>query len=68
MWDDCCEDYDLDNMTLEHAIEVLREYVALDRDVRGEQLNYSSDFDEFCEEKCIAIEVVLDKLEELMKE
>lgn len=49
-------------MELTKAIEILKEYVKLDRDLRDVK-DYSNDFDKFCEEKCIAIETVLQELE-----
>ena len=49
-------------MNLEKAIEVLNEWIRIDRMTRkGEE---HSDYDDFCEEKCIAIDVVLSELEQ----
>ena len=52
-------------MNLEQAIKILEEYVTLDRETR-ETEDYSNDFDKFCEEKCIAIETVLNHIKERM--
>lgn len=46
-------------MEINEAIDILREYVALDRETR-ETEGCSSDFNKFCEEKCVAIETVVD--------
>lgn len=49
-------------MNLEKAIKVLKEWIRIDRMAReGEE---HSDYDTFCEEKCIAIETVLTALDE----
>jgi flagellar biosynthesis/type III secretory pathway protein FliH len=49
-------------MNLEEAIEVLKEWIRIDRMTReGEE---HSDYDDFCEEKCIAIDTVLKALDE----
>lgn len=53
-----------DNVELKQAIEILKDYIKLDRSIR-ESPNDRSDYDKFCEEKCIAIEMVL---EEVMSE
>jgi ATP-dependent Clp protease ATP-binding subunit ClpA len=51
-------------MTIEKAIEVLEKYIALDRSLRDECV---SDFDKFCEEKCVAIETLINTIEKLEK-
>lgn len=51
-------------MEIDKAIEILTEYIKLDRDLRDVK-DYSIDFDKFCEEKCIAIERVLNEVEAL---
>lgn len=51
-------------MELNKAIEILEEYVELDRGCR-ETNNHSSDFDKFCEEKCLAIESALNEINSL---
>lgn len=49
-------------MNLEEAIKVLKEWIRIDRMTReGEEY---SDYDKFCEEKCIAIDTVLKALDE----
>lgn len=49
-------------MNLEKAIKVLKEWIRIDRMTReGEE---HSDYDDFCEEKCIAIDTVLSALDE----
>jgi hypothetical protein len=49
-------------MNLEEAIKVLKEWIRIDRMTReGEE---HSDYDDFCEEKCIAIETVIEALDE----
>ena len=50
-------------MELKEAKEILIEWVKVDKSSRG--IVSTSDFDKFCEEKNIAIEVVLQKLYEL---
>jgi hypothetical protein len=45
-------------MYLDEAIRILQEYVKIDRDTR-EKENCLNDFDKFCEEKCVAIETVV---------
>lgn len=45
-------------MTKQEAIKILKEYVELDRAIRDVK-DYTSDFDEFCEEKCVAIETLI---------
>jgi len=49
-------------MELEQAKEILLEWVKSDREYRNHETE--SDFDEFCETRNIAIEVVLNKLKE----
>ena len=44
-------------MELNEAIEILKEWVNKDREMRHNAVH--SDFDEFCEKNCIAIETVL---------
>jgi len=55
-------------MEINKAIAILKDYVIKDREIR-DTTDYSSDFDKFCEEKCVAIETVLkyacDKLPEI---
>lgn len=48
-------------MKLEDAILILKDYVNVDRQMR--QHRTESDFEQFCETTCIAIETVLNKLE-----
>lgn len=54
-------------MNLQQAIAILEEYIALDRETR-ETEDYSNDFDKFCEEKCKAIETILNHVKERMNE
>lgn len=49
-------------MELNNAVDILKEYVKLDREMR-ETEDYSNDFDKFCEEKCVAIETLLNFVE-----
>ena len=51
-------------MEVQKAIEILEEYIELDRSCR-ETNDYSSDFDKFCEEKCLAMETVLNEINRL---
>lgn len=51
-------------MEIKKAIEILEEYVELDRSCR-ETIDYSSEFDKFCEEKCLAIEIILNEINTL---
>lgn len=46
-------------MELNEAMRILQEYVKIDRETR-ETESCSNDFDQFCEEKCIAIETLID--------
>ena len=48
-------------MNLENAIYILKDYVNVDRQIR--QHRTESDFEQFCETTCIAIETVLNKVE-----
>ena len=48
-------------MNLENAIYILKDYVKRDRQLRDNKTE--SDFEQFCETTCIAIETVLNKLE-----
>lgn len=52
-------------MKLQQAIAILEEYITLDRETR-ETEDYSNDFDKFCEEKCKAIETILNHVKEEM--
>lgn len=52
-------------MELDRAMEILRERVKIDRQLRGGKVE--DDYDEFCETECIAIETVLKELEEYKK-
>lgn len=45
-------------MNLDNAIHLLRERIKLDRESRN--FKADSDYEKFCEEQCIATEVVLD--------
>lgn len=49
-------------MEIKQAIKILKEYVKIDREVR-ETEDCSNDFDKFCEEKCIAIEALINFVE-----
>jgi len=42
------------------AIEILKEYIILDREIR--EGNAESDFENFCEEKCVAIETLIERV------
>lgn len=48
-------------MELEYAIDVLKDFIRIDRQIRKNQ--NESDYEQFCENKCKAIEVVLAELE-----
>lgn len=48
-------------MDIEKAIKILKEFVKQDRKMRDYKVE--SDYDKFCEERCIAIETVLNELE-----
>lgn len=52
-------------MTLEQAKETLEERVKIDRTLRDK---VESDFDEFCENECVAIDTVLKALQEYEKQ
>ena len=45
-------------MNVDEAIEILKEYVALDRSIR--EGDTEGDFNSFCEEKCEAIESLIE--------
>jgi len=45
------------NMKLQEAIDILEEWIEIDR--MGRRDSTDSDFDKFCEEKNVAIETVL---------
>lgn len=49
-------------MDLKKAIEILKEFVEIDRRLRAEN-EYTNDYDSFCEERCIAIDTALDYIE-----
>jgi len=52
-------------LDIDKAIKILKNWVNNDREMRNATINNNtSDFDEFCENRNIAIETVLDKLEE----
>ena len=53
-------------MDIEKAIKILKEFVKQDRKMRDYKVE--SDYDKFCEERCIAIETVLNELEKKDKE
>ena len=44
-------------------IDILKEFIEIDRRIRNNKVE--SDYDEFCERRCIAIENTIKKLEEL---
>ena len=44
-------------MTTSEAIKILKDYIEIDRCTRND-LN-KSDYDNFCEEKCVAIETLI---------
>lgn len=48
-------------MKLEDAILILKDFVNVDRQMRGHSTE--SDYDKFCETTCIAIDTVINKLE-----
>lgn len=48
-------------MNLENAIYILKDYIKRDRQLRDNKTE--SDFEQFCETTCIAIETVLNKVE-----
>ena len=48
-------------MDLEAAILILKDYVNVDRQMR--QHRTESDFEQFCETTCIAIDTVINKIE-----
>lgn len=48
-------------MDKEEAIKILKEFVKQDRKMRDYKVE--SDYDKFCEERCIAIETVLNELD-----
>lgn len=48
-------------MNVEDAILILKDYVNVDRQIR--QHRKESDFEQFCETTCIAIDTVLNELE-----
>lgn len=48
-------------MNVENAIYILKDYVKTDRQLRMHKTE--SDFEQFCETTCIAIEIVLNELE-----
>lgn len=50
----------VDNMELTQAIEILTNFVKTDRIMRN--YDTTTDHEQFCEERCLAIEVVLKEL------
>ena len=50
-------------MGIDKCIEVLKERVAIDRSLRNNEA--ISDYEKWCERECIAIETVLERLEEM---
>ena len=48
-------------MDLEGVISILKDYVNTDRQIRNHKTE--SDFEQFCETTCIAIDVVLEVIE-----
>lgn len=48
-------------MNVEDAILILKDYVNTDRQIRNHRIE--SDFEQFCETTCIAIDVVLEAIE-----
>lgn len=48
-------------MNVEQAILILKDYINTDRQIRNHRTE--SDFEQFCETTCIAIETVLNELE-----
>ena len=50
-------------MGIDKCIEVLKERVAIDRSLRNNET--TSDYEKWCERECIAIETVLERLEEM---
>ena len=48
-------------MSVESAILILKDYVNVDRQMR--QHRTESDFEQFCETTCIAIDTVIEQLE-----
>lgn len=49
-------------MRIERAKDILKEFVIIDRKIRD--YSKESDYEKFCEERCVAIERVLKELEE----
>ena len=47
-------------MELEYAIDVLKDFVRIDRLMRENKKE--SDYEQFCERTCVAIETVLEEL------
>lgn len=48
-------------MTREEAIETLKERVAVDRRIRNNSV--TNDYEKFCEKECLAIERLLEEIE-----
>lgn len=53
-------------MKLEKAIEIMKEWVKIDKDMRERDESKWNDYDKFCEEKNEAIETILKYLEDPM--
>ena len=53
-------------MTTSEAIKILKDYVRKDRWLRNysDKIDIDSDFDDFCEEKCVAIETLIKAYQE----
>ena len=50
-------------MEINKAIEILKERVAIDKSLRNNET--TNDYEKWCERECIAIETVLERLDEM---
>ena len=48
-------------MNIEQAILILKDYINVDRQIRSHRTE--SDFEQFCETTCIAMEILIDEIE-----
>ena len=50
-------------MEIDKCIKILKERVAIDRNIRNNET--TNDYEKWCESECVAIETVLERLDEM---